>query len=403
LNIIGEEAARCAEGLESTSETKRVLRSTIGLLFLLTLALLNQNIATPSSKRLKRKSKNGEPVRVRTGDLLIKSQLLYQLSYRPTRRLTRKVGRQGQALNVRNFLHMLDKFHSPRYMRQMYSNMTNGLPFMKMHGLGNDFVVLDARGSGLLNARGESFQVTPALAKAVGHRRFGVGFDQLAVITNGTGDAHLTFYNSDGSLSSACGNATRCIARFIMDETGKSSLHLTTDRGDLAARDMGDGLTSVNMGQPQLEWRDIPLAQVMNTLELPIDGAPTATGMGNPHCTFFVEDVNAIDLERFGPDVEHHPLYPERTNVQVAQIVGPNHIRMRVWERGVGVTLASGSSSCATAVAAARRGLTERKVRIDLDGGTLHIDWREDGVWMTGPTAHVFSGILTPAFLDSLI
>jgi diaminopimelate epimerase len=292
---------------------------------------------------------------------------------------------------------MLDKFHSPRYMRQMSTDMTNGLPFMKMHGLGNDFVVLDARESG-----GDSFSVTPALAKAIGHRHFGVGFDQLAVISNGSGDAHLTFYNSDGSISAACGNATRCIARFLMDETGKSALHLTTDRGDLAARDMGDRVTSVNMGQPQLEWQDIPLAHAIDTLALPIEGAPTATGMGNPHCTFFVDDVAAIDLASFGPEIEHHPLYPERTNVQVAQIVGPDHIRMRVWERGVGVTLASGSSSCATAVAAARRGLTGRNVRIDLDGGTLNIDWREDGVWMTGPTAHVFNGTLTPAFLDSL-
>ncbi|SFT07560.1 diaminopimelate epimerase [Sulfitobacter marinus] len=282
-------------------------------------------------------------------------------------------------------------------MRQMCSDITNGLPFMKMHGLGNDFVVLDGREAGA-----ESFSVTPTLAKAIGHRHFGVGFDQLAIISNGKGDAHLTFYNSDGSTAAACGNATRCIARFLMDETGKSSLHLTTDRGDLEARDLGDGQTSVNMGQPQLEWQDIPLAHAMDTLELPIEGAPTATGMGNPHCTFFVDDVAAVDLASFGPEIEHHPLYPERTNVQVAQIVGPDHIRMRVWERGAGVTLASGSSSCATAVAAARRGLTGRKLRIDLDGGTLQIDWREDGVWMTGPTAHVFSGTLTPAFLDSL-
>ncbi len=289
---------------------------------------------------------------------------------------------------------MLDKLQWSRYMRQMCSDQTNGLPFMKMHGLGNDFVVLDARA--------RSLPITPALAQAVGHRHLGVGFDQLAVISNGAGDAHLTFYNADGSLSAACGNATRCIARFLMNETGKTTLHLTTDRGDLTAQDMGDGQTAVNMGQPQLDWQDIPLAQAMDTLALPIDGTPTATGMGNPHCTFFVEDVAAIDLATFGPTIEHHPLYPERTNVQIAQIIGTDHIRMRVWERGVGVTLASGSSSCATAVAAARRGLTGRKVQIDLDGGSLHIDWRDDGVWMTGPTAHVFSGTLTPAFLDSL-
>ena len=276
----------------------------------------------------------------------------------------------------------------------MYSDQTPGLPFMKMHGLGNDFVVFDARA--------EAIDVTPAMAQAIGHRQFGVGFDQLAVITQGTGDAHLTFYNSDGSLSAACGNATRCIARYLMDESGRDSLHLTTARGDLAAKDAGGGLTSVNMGHPQLNWDEVPLAREMDTLHLPIDGDPVATGMGNPHCTFFVDDAEAVDLSDLGPRAEHDPLYPERTNVQVAQIVGPDHIRMRVWERGVGVTLASGSSSCATAVAAARRGLTGRAVRIDLDGGTLHIDWREDGVWMTGPTAHVFSGTFTPDFLESL-
>jgi diaminopimelate epimerase len=140
----------------------------------------------------------------------------------------------------------------------------------------------------------------------------------------------------------------------------------------------------------------------MDTLKLPIEGSPTATGMGNPHCTFFVDDAEAVDLSARGAEIEHHPLYPERTNVQFAHVIGPDHLRMRVWERGVGVTLASGSSSCATAVAAARRGLTGRTVTIELDGGTIHIDWREDGVWMTGPTAHVFDAVLTPDFLSAL-
>lgn len=265
---------------------------------------------------------------------------------------------------------------------------------MKMHGLGNDFVVVDARA--------QDIQITPQMAMGIGHRQFGVGFDQLAVITKGAADAHLTFYNSDGSIAGACGNATRCIARYLMDASGATQLHLTTARGDLIAQDAGNGLTSVNMGHPQLAWDEVPLAREMDTLELPIDGAPTATGMGNPHCTFFVDDVTAIDLASFGAQVEHHPLYPQRTNVQIAQIIGPDHIRMRVWERGVGITLASGSSSCACGVAAARRGLTGRNVQIDLDGGTLHIDWRDDGVWMTGPTMHVASGMLMPAFLDSL-
>ncbi|WP_370399513.1 diaminopimelate epimerase [Sulfitobacter sp. JB4-11] len=277
----------------------------------------------------------------------------------------------------------------------MNTAATHGLPFMKMHGLGNDFVVVDARV--------HKQPLTARLAQAIGHRHFGVGFDQLAVITNeGAGDAHLTFYNADGSMAAACGNATRCIARHLMDESRKTVLHLTTARGDLAAEDRGNGLTAVNMGMPQLEWHEVPLTQEMDTLALPLKGEPTATGMGNPHCTFFVKDVAAIDLPTQGAKLEHHPLFPERTNVQFAQIIGLDHIRMRVWERGVGVTLASGSSSCATAVAAARRGLTGRKVQMELDGGTLEIDWRDDGVWMTGPSSHVFTGTLTQAFLDSI-
>jgi len=276
----------------------------------------------------------------------------------------------------------------------MENTAPHNLPFMKMHGLGNDFVVVDARM--------RDVPLPADLVVAIADRHKGVGYDQLAVIQNGAGDAHLVFYNADGSTSAACGNATRCIARYLFNETGKDSLHLTTDRGDLYAVDAGDGLTSVNMGQPQLLWSEVPLAQEMDTLELPIDGAPTATGMGNPHCTFFVDDAAAVDLETRGAEIEHHPLYPERTNVQFASVIGPDHLRMRVWERGVGVTLASGSSSCATAVAAARRGLTGRKVRIDLDGGTIRVDWREDGVWMTGATMHVFTAQLTPEFLASI-
>ena len=258
------------------------------------------------------------------------------------------------------------------------------LPFKKMHGLGNDFVVVDERGI--------TPRVDAAMAIAIADRNRGVGYDQLAVLSDSSdADVHLTFWNADGSQAGACGNATRCIARHMMDELDRDALTIRTDRGLLSAVDV-DGMASVNMGHPQLDWLDVPLASEMDTLALPIDGAPTATGMGNPHCTFFVDDAEAIDLATRGAEIEHHPLYPERTNVQFASLIGPDHIRMRVWERGVGVTLASGSSSCATAVAAARRGLTGRKVRIDLDGGTLQIDWRDDGVWMTGPTAHVFDG-----------
>lgn len=276
----------------------------------------------------------------------------------------------------------------------MHDGNSSDWPFMKMHGLGNDFVVIDTRVS--------AAKVTPELVQALADRHRGVGFDQLAVISEGN-DLTITFYNADGSHSAACGNATRCIAAREMSQTGAKALDITvTGRGTLCAVQGDDGVTSVNMGHPEIDWQDIPLAQATDTLALPIDGAPVATGMGNPHCTFFVDDVQTIDLATRGAEIEHHPLYPERTNVQFAQIIGPDHIRMRVWERGTGITLASGSSSCATAVAAARLGLTGRSVRIDLDGGTLQINWRDDGVWMSGPTAHVFDGVLTKAFLGKL-
>ncbi|WP_298361183.1 diaminopimelate epimerase [uncultured Litoreibacter sp.] len=276
-----------------------------------------------------------------------------------------------------------------------HDTASKGLPFMKMHGLGNDFVVIDQRdGDAVVDA---------ALARALGDRHRGVGFDQLAVLTAPKdADVALTFFNADGSVSGACGNATRCIAQYEMTRLGRDALTLKTERGVLSAVQVADGLVGVNMGQPMLDWADVPLAQEMDTLALPIDGAPTATGMGNPHCTFFVDDAETVDLEALGPLFEHHELFPERTNVQFASLIGENHLRMRVWERGVGVTLASGSSSCATAVAAARKGLTGRQVAIDLDGGRIDIDWREDGVWMTGPTAHVFSGHLTPTFLANI-
>ncbi len=268
----------------------------------------------------------------------------------------------------------------------MTAEPPSGLPFMKMHGLGNDFVVIDRREGGP--------PVTAELARAIADRHRGVGFDQLAVIeTDDEAAAAVTFFNADGSLSAACGNATRCIARHLMTETGQDRLTLRTERGLLACEDAGGGLTRVNMGQPLSLWRDIPLASETDTLHLPIEGDPVATGMGNPHCTFFVEDAESVDLAVRGPEIEYHPLFPERTNVQFAHVAGPDRLRMRVWERGTGITLASGSSSCAVAVAAHRRGLTGRRVTIDLDGGTIAVEWRDDGVWMTGPTAHVYDGV----------
>ena len=270
---------------------------------------------------------------------------------------------------------------------------SEGLAFMKMHGLGNDFVVVDARK--------HAVSMTPKIAHLIGDRRKGIGFDQLVII-NPSDDvaAELVFYNSDGSTSGACGNATRCIARHIMQETGLHALSLRTERGVLNCVDAQDGKTSVNMLAPQLTWQEVPLAEDVDLLHLPIPGDPVATGMGNPHCTFFVEDAEAIELEFRGSEIEHHPLFPERTNVQFVSILGENHLRMRVWERGAGVTLASGSSSCAVATAAHRRGLTGRKVLISLDGGDLEIEWKDDGVWMTGETCHVSNGVLTSEFLS---
>ncbi len=270
-----------------------------------------------------------------------------------------------------------------------------GLAFMKMHGLGNDFVIIDSRG--------RTPVTTPALARAMGDRHRGVGFDQLAEIRDGEdSDISLDFWNADGTRAGACGNATRCVASHVMDETGASRLTIRTARGLLEARRTEGGMVSVNMGPPQRAWRDIPLAREVDTLHLPIEGDPVAVGMGNPHCVFFVEDAEAVDVAGRGAEIEHHPLFPEATNVEFAEVRAPDEIRMRVWERGTGITLACGSGACATAVAAHLRGLTGRRVRMQLDGGWLELDWREDGVWMTGPVAHVFDATLSPAFLEGL-
>lgn len=270
-----------------------------------------------------------------------------------------------------------------------------GLRFMKWHGAGNDFVVIDSRHS-------PRAVTTPALARALGDRHRGVGFDQLAEIRPAANhDFQLDFWNADGSRAGACGNATRCVSDYMMRQTGQTAIRLVTARGDLAAVRLADGRVSVNMGPPQLAWDQVPLAQAADTLHLPLAGDPAAVGMGNPHLVFFVPDAEAVDLPGVGPAWEHDPLFPKRTNVEFASLTGPDRLRMRVWERGAGITLACGSGACATAVAAHRRGLTGRQVVLDLDGGVLEIDWRDDGVWMTGPVAHVFDGVLAQAFLDA--
>jgi diaminopimelate epimerase len=258
------------------------------------------------------------------------------------------------------------------------------LSFVKMHGAGNDFVVVDSRGAGA--------RVTPDLARRIGDRHRGVGFDQLAEIRDGEGsDITLDFWNADGTMAGACGNATRCVADRILAETGRPAITIRTARGLLAAERLADGGTIVNMGPPQLDWADIPLARAVDPLHLP-DGA-VAVGMGNPHAIRFVPDAEAVDLAAVGPGHEHDPLFPQRTNVEFATLIAPDTLRLRVWERGTGITLACGSGACATAVAAHLRGLTGRRVTLKMDGGDLIANWRDDGVWLTGPVARVFEGV----------
>ena len=267
--------------------------------------------------------------------------------------------------------------------------------FVKMHGLGNDFVVFDARDGAVA--------LTAARAKAVADRHFGVGCDTVVVIRPGGAqtDASVLFYNADGSESESCFNATRCVARLLMDERGLARIKLDTQGGVLICSDAGKGMVMVDMGEPRLDWGQVPVIAPVDTANFPLDigGAKipaSILSMGNPHCVLFVPDAENAPVTTLGPRIEALPFFPNRTNVEFAQVLDRERIRMRVWERGVGVTLACGTGACATAVAAMRRGLTGRKVELVLDGGSLMIEWREeDGhVLMTGPTATPFRGRL---------
>ncbi|MGY6548106.1 MAG: diaminopimelate epimerase [Roseinatronobacter sp.] len=269
------------------------------------------------------------------------------------------------------------------------------IPFAKMHGAGNDFVVVDSRAQ-------RSARVCAALARAVGDRNRGVGFDQLAEMRpDDAADLALDFWNADGTQAGACGNATRCVAARVMTAEGRETLKIRTTRGLLLAEQRA-GAVWVNMGPPVLDWQAVPLARDLDLLHLPLPGDPAAVGMGNPHCIHFVPDMHTAPVSARGPQVEHDPLFPEGTNVEFAALIAPDTVRLRVWERGTGITQACGSGACATAVAAHLRGLTGRRVRILADGGQLEVDWRDDGVWLTGPVAHVFDGVLTPEFQASV-
>jgi diaminopimelate epimerase len=264
--------------------------------------------------------------------------------------------------------------------------------FVKMHGLGNDFVVIDARR--------DAFSLDRTRAHAIADRKTGIGCDQLIVIEKpqrAGADVFMRIHNADGGEVEACGNATRCIATLIMAETGGDRVVVETNAGLLEARPESGGRVSVDMGPARLDWREIPLASAQDTLHVDLAlgslADPVCTNMGNPHATFFVADATSIDLASLGPLLEHHKIFPERANIGVAQVLSPERLRLRVWERGVGITRACGTGACAALVAASRRGLVGRRAEIVLDGGALTIEWRGDGhVIMTGPVATSFNG-----------
>jgi len=260
------------------------------------------------------------------------------------------------------------------------------LAFTKMHGLGNDCVIVDGRAANV--------RLTAEQVRRLGDRHRGIGFDQLVLIEpDAEADARLRFLNADGSPSGACGNASRCVAELL----GRREASLRTDAGLLHATRLGDGRVRVVMTPPGLDWRDVPLAEPHDTLALPrLHEAlppPVALSMGNPHAVFFVEDLEGLDVAGLGAALERHPIFPERANIGFARELGPERLRLRVFERGAGLTLACGSGACAALVAAVRRGLVRERAEVILDGGSLEIAWPGEGpVTMTGPTALSFQG-----------
>jgi diaminopimelate epimerase len=277
-------------------------------------------------------------------------------------------------------------------------------PFLKMHGLGNDFVVLDGRRTAL--------ELTPARRRAIADRRLGVGCDQLIVLeppTERGADVFMRIYNPDGGEAGACGNATRCVASVVMDERKADQVTVQTISGLLESQRTGRGanglpVISVDMGPARLDWRDIPVREACDTNHMPVGLGPlqdpAGTSMGNPHATFFVDNIAAVPLAELGPKLEHDPFFPERANIGIVQRVGEGRLRLRVWERGAGLTLACGSGACAAVVAASRRGLVDRKAEVILEQGSLTIEWlRDDHVVMTGGIAVAFKGELDASLL----
>lgn len=265
-----------------------------------------------------------------------------------------------------------------------------------MHGLGNDFVILDGRENGL--------NLLIEQRRFIADRKRGVGCDQLIIIERSKNWSETNFmriFNPDGSEAEACGNATRCVADLLMREDNVDSLVIETVAGSLNCWQEGEQMVRVDMGQPKLLWQEIPLFKECDTLHLPLNGDPVAVSMGNPHCVFFVDNIadkwGDKVVGEIGKEFETDPLFPKKTNVEFVEVLSPTHLKMRVWERVAGITQACGSGACAVAVAAIRRGLTERKMTVSLDGGDLIIDWPSDKapVHMTGPVSYVFDGSLS--------
>ena len=279
----------------------------------------------------------------------------------------------------------------------------NGTPFRKMNGLGNDFVVLDGRA--------RTLPLTPAAVQRIADRKTGIGCDTVVVLEpSKRADLSMRFYNADGSESAACGNASRCIAWLVAQENGVTDPRLETKAGVLKTKVHPDGSVTVDMGIPKFRWDEIPLAEPFHDtkkielqigpIDQPVLHSPSVVNVGNPHCVFWVDDVNAHALDRFGPILENHPRFPERANISLAQITSPTSLTLRVWERGIGLTMACGTGACAAAVCAARKGLTGRAVTVSLPGGDLTVDWRaDDHMWMTGPVQLDFEGTIDEAML----
>jgi diaminopimelate epimerase len=269
--------------------------------------------------------------------------------------------------------------------------------FVKMHGLGNDFVVLDGRQRPLA--------LTPAEVRAIADRTKGVGCDQLITLEpSAKADVFMRIHNADGGEVEACGNAARCVAWTVMRERGVSHVSIDTAAGTVAAEAAGPGLVKVDMGEPRFGWRDIPLAREADTLRLDYRQGPlhdpVAVNVGNPHVVFFVANVATIEMATWGPLIEHDPLFPRRINVGVAEVKARDRLRLRVWERGAGLTLACGTGACAALVAAVKRGHCDRKALVEVDGGMLDIEWAANNrLYLTGPVAETFTGALSPGLL----